>query len=177
MPKTETEMAEELTYEDAFPGRFLQAAHLRGKQVTVTIARAYMEVLEGEKGKENRLIFAFERGTKEMVVNKTNAFCMKEMFSNKVASWVGRRITMYPTETPLGKKIVPCIRLYGSPDLSASMDISARIGRKAFKATLHKVATAAPKAIASAPPTENADAEPFEYQYEPTTAGGTDEQR
>ena len=37
-------MAEkELTYESAFPGRFLKAALFEGRQVTLTIESAFME--------------------------------------------------------------------------------------------------------------------------------------
>lgn len=146
-------MAEkELTYESAFPGRFLKAALFEGRQVTLTIEKAYMEELESEKGKEKKLIFAFAGKTMELVVNKTNALCMKEMFGNKVASWVGKRVTFYPTDTNFGPKKVDCIRIFGSPDIEADVDIAARIGRKNLKVTLRKTANGkhAPKPPQSA---------------------------
>lgn len=129
----------ELTYESAFPGRFLKAALFEGKHVTLTIEKAFMETLEGDKGKENKLILAFEGKAMQLVCNKTNAFCLKEMFSNKVASWVGKKVTFYPTETNFGPKKVDCIRIYGSPDIPGDIEVQARIGRKNFKATIYKV--------------------------------------
>jgi hypothetical protein len=131
----------ELTYESAFPGRFLKAALFEGKHVTLTIEKAFMETLEGERGKENKLILAFEGKTMQLVCNKTNAFCLKEMFTNKVAAWVGKRVVFYPTDTNFGPKKVDCVRIFGSPDIAADVEVTARIGRKNFKATLHKTAT------------------------------------
>lgn len=132
-------MAAELTYEVAFPSRFLRAADLNEKHVTVTIARAYMEILEGEKGEVNKLIVAFEKTPKEIVVCKTNGICVREMFGSKVSGWTGKRITIYPTKVPFGPKQVDAIRVYGSPDIPVPVEVSARIGRKQFKATMAKV--------------------------------------
>lgn len=129
-------MASELTYESAFPGRFLKAALFEGKRVTVTIEKAYMEVLEGDKGKDNKLILAFTGKTMELVCNKTNALCLKEMFGNKIATWVGKRVVYFPTRVAFGPKQVDAIRVYGSPDIDADIEVSARIGKRNFKTTL-----------------------------------------
>jgi hypothetical protein len=142
----------ELTYEAAFPNRFLKAALFDGKKVTLTIKRAYMEELEGEKKKENKLILAFVERDKEIVCNKTNAFCLKEMWGNKIASWVGKRVVLYPTVTMFGPKEVDCIRVYGSPDIKEDVEVSARLGRKNFKTTLHAVKSGKPAAAASKSP-------------------------
>ncbi len=62
------------------------------------------------------------------------------MFTNKVAAWVGKRVTFYPTQVSFGPKKVDALRIYGSPDIAADIDVQARIGRKNFTATLHKMA-------------------------------------
>jgi len=130
-------MAEvELTYEKAFPGRFLKAGLFNDKTVTLTIAKAYMEVLEGDKGKENKLILGFAGKDMELVCNKTNAFCLKELFGNKISTWVGKRVAFFPTKVAFGPKQVDAIRVAGSPDISADIEVSARIGRKNFKTVL-----------------------------------------
>ena len=98
-----------------------------------------MEQLEGDKGVENKLILSFAGKTLQLVCNKTNALCMKEMFGNKVAAWLGKRVTFYPTETSFGPKKVDAIRIFGSPDLEADVEVAARIGRKNLKMTLRRV--------------------------------------
>lgn len=138
-------MAErELTYEAAFPGRFLQAGILNGKQVVLTISKAYMEVLEGDKGKQNKLILAFAGKEMELVCNKTNAFCLKEMFDNKISAWVGKRVAFFPTKVAFGPKQVDALRIAGSPDIAADIEVSARIGRKNFKAVLKALKSGKP---------------------------------
>lgn len=129
-------MAGELTYESAFPGRFLKAALFDGKRVTVTVESAFLEVLEGEKGKENKLILTFVGKTMQLVFNKTNAVCMREMFGNKISLWIGKRVVLYPTRVAFGPKQVDAIRVYGSPDIDEDIEVAARIGRKNFKATM-----------------------------------------
>lgn len=126
----------ELTYERAFPGRFLKAGLFNDKTVILTITKAYMEVLEGDKGEENKLILGFAGKDKELICNKTNAFCLKEMFDNKIANWVGKRVAFFPTKVAFGKKQVDAIRIAGSPDIDADIEVKARIGRKNFKAVL-----------------------------------------
>lgn len=132
-------MPQELTYEAAFPGRFLKAALLNERNVTVEIERIYMEVLEGEKGEANKLIAKFSGKTMELVLCKTNALCVKEMFGSKVAGWLGKRITLTPTKVNFGPKKVDAIRIFGSPDIASPVEVAARIGRKQFKATMQRV--------------------------------------
>lgn len=127
------------TYELAFPGRFLKAGLFQDKHVTLTVADAFMEELEGDKGKEKRLILHFKETDKELVANKTCAFAIKEMFGNRLADWLGKRVTFFPTTTQFGPKTVDCIRVWGSPDIPADIPVSARIGRKQYKATMHRV--------------------------------------
>lgn len=162
-------MAEpELIYERAFPGRFLKAALFDGKRVLLTIEAGYMEVLEGDKGKENKLILTFVGKDKHLVCNKTNAFCMKEMFGNKISNWVGKRVAFMPAVVQFGPKKVDAIRIYGSPDIPGDMEIAARIGRKNFKATLCKLG--APAAPVAEPQPIVAAAEEVSGDDEPVTA-------
>jgi hypothetical protein len=137
----------ELTYESAFPGRFLKAAIFDGKQVTLTIENVFLEDLEGEKGIEKKLIMAFVGKNMQLVCNKTNAVCLKEMFSNKIKSWVGKRVTFYPTITQFGPKKVDAIRIFGSPDINEDIEVAARIGRKNFKATMKRVGARTPAKV------------------------------
>jgi hypothetical protein len=169
-------MAEqELTYEKAFPGRFLAAPILNGKTVTLTITKAYMEILEGDKGKQNKLILAFSGKDKELVCNKTNAFCMKEMFGNKISGWVGKRVAFFPTKVAFGEKQVDALRIAGSPDIAVDIAVAARMGRKNFKAVLKAMkggtpapAPAIPDQIAAADDrmrelVASPDADPVDY--------------
>lgn len=156
----------EFIYERAFPGRFLKAPLFDGKKVTLTLESAFMEILEGDKGKENRLIFSFVGKSMQMVCNKTNALCMKEMFSNKISNWVGKRVVFYPAKVNFGSKMVDSIRIHGSPDINADIEIAARIGRKNFKATLRKTGAPAAAAAPTSSPVADTETTPYDEYFE-----------
>ena len=133
------------TFEEAFPSRFLKAALFDGKQVVLTVKDAYTEELEGDKGDKDekpkrKLILAFRERPLELVCCKTNAVCMKAMFGSKISDWIGKKISLFPTTTLFAGKTVDCIRIYGSPDIQAPIEIDERIGRKRVKMTLHPLA-------------------------------------
>ena len=66
---------------------------------------------------------------------------MKEMFGNKVAAWLGKRVTFYPTETSFGpKKCWTRSASLGRPTLEATMSKWPRAsGGKNLKMTLRRV--------------------------------------
>jgi len=117
-------------FSDLYPNRFLHADQLKGKKVTVTIKDIALEELEGEKGKQIKVIMFFQESAKQYVVPKTNGFCMKRMFGNDPNAWIGKRITLYPTTTSFGRQTVDCIRFWGSPDIASDMPITIPAGRK-----------------------------------------------
>jgi hypothetical protein len=142
------------TYEEAFPGRFLKAALFKGQKVTLTVSDVFTEALDGDDdegdSKPPKLVLAFTGKKMQLVVPKTNAFCIKEMFGNKLAGWVGKRITFFPTTTKFGPATVDCIRVWGSPDLVSDLSLTVPQGRKKpLKMTMHAVKAGAKSAPAT----------------------------
>jgi hypothetical protein len=132
----------ELTYESAFPGRFLTAGHFDGKKITLTVADVYQEDLEGsdKKSKPPKMVMSFVGKKMELVIPKTNAYCIKEMFGRKCIDWVGKRITFFPTKCRFGPSMVDCIRVWGSPDFPEDRDVTVPQGRNTpWQTTLHTV--------------------------------------
>jgi hypothetical protein len=110
-----------LDFSDLYPGRFIKAGNLHGKPATFTIKSIEREELQGERGMEPKIILHFEETPLALVLPKINAVCIKAMFGPNVPGWVGKRITLYGTTKimPLPtKKDEPCIRIWGSPDIS-----------------------------------------------------------
>lgn len=135
-----------MTYEEAFPGRFLSAGHFNGKKVTLTVEDVFIEELEGEKKKKsNKLIMTFVGKQLQLVVPKTNAYCIKEMFGNKLADWKQKRITFFPSTCRFGPGMVDCIRVWGSPDITEDKMLTVPQGRNTpLQMTMHAT-KAAPK--------------------------------
>lgn len=129
------------SYSEMYPGRFLKADMLKGRKVTLTITGIEGEDLIGEnnKAKSEWIVHIKERPL-QLVLNKTNAFCLYRMFGGDPHSWIGRRITIFPTTTKFGRDTLDCIRIWGSPELAEDMPITVPQGRKkAWETVMHKV--------------------------------------
>ena len=123
-------------WDELYPGRFLHAADLKGKKVTVKIADVNIEELVGDKGPQVKGLMSFEGKDKQFALNKTNGILIKAMFGRKLADWMGKRITLFE-DTWDGE---PCLRVWGSPDIEADLEVLVSLPRKRpFKRTLHKV--------------------------------------
>lgn len=66
---------------------------------TVTIERVEKKVIKGPRGETGKPVLYFKGTKKGMVCNVTNARTIAGLYSNDVASWVGKRITLYQTMT------------------------------------------------------------------------------
>jgi hypothetical protein len=139
-----------MDFDKLFPGRFLKAADLNGKDVTLTISAVVVDELIGDKGTEVKGLISFAGKKKQLVLNKTNGLCFKQMFGRETDAWVGKRITIYPTTF----NDEPCIRVKGSPDIEADINFELKLPRKAPRAT--KLVKTTP---ASAPAAAVVDAE------------------
>lgn len=124
------------SYDELYPGRFIKAGELLGKKVTLTIRDVDLEELQGEDGKPKvKAILAFEETEKMHVMCKTNGVCLKEMFGHEIANWRGKQVTIFP-DTWNGE---PAIRVWGSPDIEADIDVTVSLPRRRpFKKTMHK---------------------------------------
>jgi hypothetical protein len=124
----------ELDYDQLFPGRFLKSGEFLGKDVTLTVADIRIEALPQEKGGDrDRGIVTFRETKKELVLNRTNGECFKAMFGRKAKpDWIGKRVTLWPapfTDSFTGE-VGTAIRVRGSPDIGADMQIEVRLPRK-----------------------------------------------
>lgn len=117
-------------YRAMFDRDYIGAWDLKGRDVTVTIASVKAGELVGEKGrKAKKPIIRFERTDKAFAANKTNCKTIAAMYGNDTRKWVGRRITMYATETEFGGNTVECIRV--RPQVPA--DANSSVGGKQSK--------------------------------------------
>lgn len=124
------------TYDQLYRGRFIKAAELLGKKVTLTISDVELEDLEGDDGKKTKCIISFKETPKKLVACKTNGYCIKEMFGKELANWFGKRITIFE-DTWNGE---PATRVWGSPDIEQDIEVTVTLPRRRpFKKTLHRI--------------------------------------
>lgn len=105
-----------------FPTLYLAAADLNGNDVPLTIAALEVEELRVKDGdSEHRPVLYFEetkarakgnpKKEKRLVLNKTNAMTIAKMYGTETDNWVGKRITLYPTEVFAFGETKECIRV------------------------------------------------------------------
>lgn len=124
------------TYDDLYPGRFLKAGNFDGRKVTLTIREADLVELEGDDGKKFKAVLSFNETERQLVACKTNGYCIKSMFGDRVSDWIGKHVTFFPS-TWNGE---PAIRVWGSPDIPADKEITVQLPRrKPIPMTLHRV--------------------------------------
>jgi hypothetical protein len=77
-------------------------------------------------GKEQELhtVMSFQEINPELTLSKVNIIPIIKMLGNDVKAWRGKRITFYTTNQVMPhpmRKDEPCIRVYGSPEISEEM--------------------------------------------------------
>ncbi len=93
---------------------YLFAFDLNGKDVTLTIEKVVAGEIVGQKGKKNKKPMCFfkeGREKKPLALNATNCKAISAMYGNDTDNWIGKRVTLYPTQTEMGGETVDCIRV------------------------------------------------------------------
>jgi predicted YcjX-like family ATPase len=143
-------MAKEVQdFDELYPGRFIKAGDLKGRDVTLTIAKVVVEELEGSK-KQTKGVVSFKESPRELVLNRTNGECIKALFGRKLAEWIGKRITIYPAAIQSDLADL-AVRVRGSPDIAQDVTFMLSLARKRPRSVTLKKTGANGKA---APPTE-----------------------
>lgn len=151
MAEVEKVFPKPVDWDELYPGRFLKAGEFKGKKPTLTITEVEIKELIGDKGPQIKGVISFSKTEKKLALNKTNGICLKAMFGRKVQDWIGKRVTLFAGIWN-GEE---CIRVWGSPDISADQVAEVSLPRKKpFKMTLHKVLPpgAGPKLVPNASP-------------------------
>lgn len=110
---------------EAFPSRFLSAADLGGKPITVTIRSTTRETLKNREGKESeKTVLHFAGAKKGLALNLTNWDAVAQICGEDSDDWSGGKITLYPDRVQMGGKMVDAIRVR-PPEGELSMKKSA----------------------------------------------------
>jgi hypothetical protein len=97
--------------DELYPSRFLRFADLDGKPMRVTISGTAREDVFGE----SKVIMSFADGTKQLILNKTNARAIARILGDETSTWGGRDIMLVPAQVPFKGDIVDAIRVKAAP--------------------------------------------------------------
>lgn len=93
---------------DVFPSRYVQASDLQGRDHDLTIERFEMEQMADG---ETCPVIYFKGHGKGLVLNKTNGRTIAGLYGPNTDHWLGRPITLFPTQTDFQGRQVACIRV------------------------------------------------------------------
>ena len=95
-----------------FPTQFLASEEFLDKDVTLTIRDVKIDNLRmADGGAEDKPVLMFKKTDKKLVLNKTNATTIAKLHGSEARGWVGKTITLFPTECQAFGKTVSCIRV------------------------------------------------------------------
>jgi len=94
-----------------YPSRYLRYADLDGKPMRVTISGTTREDVFGE----SKVIMSFTDGTKQLILNKTNARAIAHILGDETSAWRGHDIMLVPAQVPFKGDIVDAIRVKPAP--------------------------------------------------------------
>lgn len=105
--------------DDLFPSKYLRWYHLQGSPALVRIEKVMRDVELTMKGGatekkpvlELSLVEGLVDPIRPLVMNVTNKDSIKLIHGVKVSEWPGKEIVLYQSETRLGGKLVPCLRI------------------------------------------------------------------
>jgi len=99
-------------YRDAFDARFLRFRELKGKPRTVLITQARWLKSSNKSETKKQPLLTLQEFEKPWAINVTNCETIAQLYGNKdPKSWVGKRVTLYPTKTRFGSEVVDCMRV------------------------------------------------------------------
>lgn len=128
-----------------FLGQYISAAEFGvvpgvPREPTFAIARIALEKVkstkigddeDGDAIERDRLIVYPQGGGRGWLLNRTNAEVLAVLFgSRNTDDWIGKRVTLHAQIVRVGRTSQPGIRIKGSPDLTAPMEVTYTLPRK-----------------------------------------------
>jgi len=146
-------------YRAYFDSVCLRVWHLKGKPRTFRVMKVTAltsEIGNGSKRevrKQPKLTLETRAGeaiTLPLLLNKTNAKTIAQLYGNKPGLWAGKLITLYPTTTEMAGDTVDCIRVRNS----VPNELEATGGKDAGKG---RASVPAPAPVPAEEPDEDED--------------------
>lgn len=95
-----------------YPSEYLNAADLQGKDARVVIESVSLENVPGADGqKKEKPVVRFKGKQKRFPLPKTCAKEIAKRHGKDTEDWIGKTVTIYPTECMAFGQMVECIRV------------------------------------------------------------------
>lgn len=91
----------------AFPSNYIKCDDLQGRATQVRMNYIKFEDIGGD----NKPVLYFVGKERGLVLNKTNANMIAELYGDETDNWANQPIELYPSKTDFQGKRVDCIRV------------------------------------------------------------------
>ena len=112
------------TYDELFPSPYLKHDDIGDGDKILTISQFDFEPI-GEDNEMKGCLY-FNEVDKKLVLNKTNASTITDIYGKKLDGWTGKRIALYKTEVPFAGKMVKAIRVRIDPPVEQPSENSSQ---------------------------------------------------
>ncbi len=103
---------------DAFASKYIKAADLQGRRVSVTISHVTVENVGKEDKPENKPVVYFTGKDKGLVLNKTNGEQISSMYGDETDTWLDKVIELFTQKVPFNGQMVDAIRVAPPPNVN-----------------------------------------------------------
>jgi hypothetical protein len=94
---------------NAFPSKYLKAADLQDKPVTLVMARVDLESIAD--GEDKKPVLFFTKAKKGLVLNKTNSKVIAAAYGDDTDMWDGKTLVLFPAMVDFRGDTVEAIRV------------------------------------------------------------------
>ena len=109
-----------MNIDQSFPSKYLKAADLQGRNISVQISGVQLEDVGSDDKPERKPVVYFTGAKKGLVLNKTNALSISEVIGPETDNWVGVKVQLFATRVPFQGRMVDAIRLSVPRDAPAT---------------------------------------------------------
>jgi hypothetical protein len=109
-------------YRKLFDSKYLYAIDLKGRSVGLTIeaVEGATVISDGAKDRKPIVYFRESKARKGLLLNRTNARTIADLYGMNTEGWIGKRVTLFPTTTTFGERVVDCIRIRAGKQKAAT---------------------------------------------------------
>jgi hypothetical protein len=101
---------------NAFPSKWIKSGDIpEDADLILTIASVSVEEVGSEENQESKPVVYFKENEKGLVLNKTNAETIANLYTPETENWQGKRIALFATEVSYGGKQTLGIRIRLKP--------------------------------------------------------------
>ena len=109
-----TELAKPVTHWKKLTNPLYLGSHdlLPGQEVKLTIESIGKEIVKDQNGKDGECIVARIKGTKPMILNKTNCKIISKIHETPyIEEWIGKQFIIYSAKVKVAGDIVDALRV------------------------------------------------------------------